>query len=416
MKKSTRTMLLLMLALSVGIGWSTPASAAPGYDSVFDIVPGLEATLEGCYELTDSELVEVEELAVDKVYFISATLKNVAELPIHYWTPEPTPEPDPKYNDELYGIWFQLKLPTTISHDAPGQVLLEASASRRNYYDRWNTSDDVLEVYVQDGQALALEFAPGYCDEFSRQQVNSYSYYLRSEDDVTFVRGIHDSENPLASGAERKIMIAVRTHDSEEFAAKRELEQMSHLRISLASPRAAQDPAIKATPILSDFVDLSQILELQRVQSVVGIEKCLTVRVEIPEWLEQQPEDEWYLQTRGKVYAEDGNVCFWAGLYNHDVIYDLDGTATQGIFTEQTALVHLDSIEAWYFDAEEQKVTLELVKVMSLPDLSEESSPSIILENNGISAKIALNGDLINELTGKTIYLSYNYSQIDLVQ
>lgn len=232
MKSITKILLLLAVALGMVTSWSYSVYALPEFDFESDESDGgagLRAVIEGCYEMVDGELVEVEELEVDKAYFISATLKNVAEL--KYWNPEP----DLKYNDELYGIWFQFKLPTVIGHDTPGQVILESSACRRNYDDRWNKSEATIEVYAKDGQTLALEFAPGYCGIDTLHQINDYCYYLRSEEEYTFVHGDHDSEHPIASGSKRSILLAVRTRDSQEFAEKRALERVNHLRTGFMS-------------------------------------------------------------------------------------------------------------------------------------------------------------------------------------
>lgn len=404
MKKITK-LLLLILVLGMAVGWSYPASAATEDDSGAS-EDGLHATIAGCYELIDDELVEVKELEADKVDFISATLKNVAEQTIDYW------RPDQKYDNELYGIWFQLKLPAAISHDASGQVILESGACRRNYDDRWNTSDATLEVYAKDGQTLALEFAPGYCDANTLCWINGYHYYLRSEEDHSIVCGIHDSEYPIAPGKERKILLAVRTRDAQEFAVKRQLEEASHLRASLdVDSKSATSSIVSALPVIGDVMELPLVASSILSRPELGAQPCLTAQVKLPRWLEQQTNDQWWLQARCKSYTEDGNINFWAGLYNHEVIYDLDGDATQDLFDLRTLVVRLDDIEAWYLDAAGEKVALELSEVTSLPELSVEPSSSLVLEDNGISAKIALDGDLASELAGKTIYISYGYSR-----
>lgn len=414
MKQITRFLLLLTLTLGLVFSWSYSAHAATPPDSEPDqpdMSPALHAVLGGYYQLIDGELVEVEELEIDKVYFISATLQNVADQTIDYWTP------DQKYNDELYNIWFQFKLPTTFSHDVPGQVVLETSASRRNYDDRWNTSDATLAVYAQAGADLALEFAPGYCDVDTLCQINSYTYYMRSENDCTFVHGLHDSKNPIRPGAERKILLAVRTRDAQTFAVKRRIEKVSHLQVSFVAnlKRQVNFYAFKALPVVGDVTDLSSTVNSTLVRPELGIQKRLTVQAKLPAWLAQQSNDQWWLQTKGKAYTEDGNVCFWAGLYNHEVIYDLNSATVQNTFGLKT-LMHLDSVEAWYFDEVGQRVAFELSEIMPLPEPSTLSDPGIIPENNGLAAKIMLDGDLASWLAGKTIYLSYSYSQINVAR
>lgn len=410
MQKITK-MLLLALALWVMVGWSCPAHAATEHDSEPEKETGLHAVLDGCYELVDGELVAAEELGIDKVYFISATLKNVAEPTIDYWTP------DPKANDELFGIRFRFNLPATVGHDTPGQVVLRATASRRNPDDRRNTSEVALEIYAQGDQTLALEFAPGYCDADTLHQINDYHYYLQSEADHSVVCSAHDSRNPIAPGAERKILLAVRTRNAQDFATKRQLEKLSYMRVDLSNKvKPNRSAVIGAIPIVGDVVALPRVAVAESIlaQNELGDQKRLVVQVELPQWIEQQSGDRWWLHTKGKVYAEDGKVCFWAGLYNHEVIYDLDSTATQNVFGLQDVIVHLDSIKAWYFDEGGEKVALEVSEIKRLPELSVEADPAFVLENNGISAEIALEGDLANELAGKTIYLSYGYSQIQV--
>lgn len=414
MKKITKILSLLTLTLGLTFGWSCSAHAAVSPDSEPDQPDtslGLRTVLEGCYQLTDGKLVEVKELEIDKVYFISATLQNVADQNIDYWIP------DQRYNDELYGIWFQLKLPITFSHDAPGQVVLEAGACRRNPDDQWNTSDTALLVYAQAGTDLALEFAPGYCGIDALRQIDNYHYYLRPEDDYTSVHGIHDSEGSIQPGAERKILLAVRTRDAQEFAMKRQLIEANHLRVSAgAKSKPAMSSIIRALPVTGDVMELPLVIDFTLPRPELSTQRCLTAQIKLPRWLEQQSNDQWWLQTKGKVYAEDGRVCFWAGLYNRGVIYDLDGADAQNVFDLQALLVHLDSVEAWYLDADGKKVVLELSEIVSLPEPSTLSDPSLIPENNGLAAEIALNGDLVRQLAGKTIYLSYDYSLVHIDQ
>lgn len=413
MKGITRIALLLTLALGIVVGWSEPVHATEE-DLAASNEAGLHATLDGCYELIDGELIAVEEFEVDKVYFISATLENVADRVITYWNPDT----DSIYNNELYDIWFQLKLPTAIGQDAPGQVILEATASRRNYDDRWNTSGDTLDVYAKDGQVLALEFAPGYCDAVVLRSISDHHYYMRSEEGYTLVHGIHDSEYPLAPGAERNILLAVRTHDSQEFSKKRQLEETSHLQVSFASTgrKLVKSPVTDAAPILGDIVNLRQKLDFDPVLPELGTPKRLTVQIEFPRWLGQQAGDQWWLQTQCIVYAEDGNVCFWTELCNHGVTYDIDSAATQSLFTKQTETVALKGIEAWYFDDGGKKNELEATNIEHLFNTASKSALSPKPDNNGLSAQFILDGDLASKLAGKTLYVSYDCSEFNLAR
>lgn len=405
--KITKTLLLFILALVLLFGGKCSAQAASAPNTANETTkPGLLADLgDTLYEMVDGELIEATELERDKIYFISVTLQNVADGTLKYYDPSP----DPRYNDELYSIWFQLKLPVDIGSDTAGAIALNANASRRNYDDRWNQSSDTLTVIPKAGEALALEYAPGYCEEFALEQINSYGYYRNDSEGYTIIDGCH-SDYPIAAGTERQIMIALRTSASVDLTEKIAAEKMNHLRAQLVYP-VKSSALISAIPIAGDVYELrkAQIKRLPEVQAAP--DEVLLAEIKIPDWVEQQSNDQWTLQTECKVYAEEGSVNFWAGLYNHSTIYDLDGDATQEIFDESTMMLELKEVEAWYYDDAGEKIALELSDVSTLPEVKVDLDSAIILENNGIKGTVQLTGQL-NELSGRTIYLRYRYSRM----